>query len=114
MSDALQAAARAAGLLDSDLLQIAKPELTAEAALDDLRLRFPDAFTRMRPANDLTPKARARLLGTIPPRPTPKRLVADMTSAEAAAFEREVTGYDARLMRYAEDRRRLQSDVGEL
>lgn len=60
----LDEAATAAGLKDPDLVKLAKPGLHADAAIADLKKRYPAAF----PA---TPKYR------------------DMTLAQRAAFDKE-------------------------
>lgn len=63
----LEEAARAAKLTDPDLLKIAKPELSAEAAVTDLQKRFPTAFgTKL---------------------PEPLKFYKDMTPAEQKAWK---------------------------
>ena len=44
MPDILTTTAQAAGLTDPDLLKLARPGLTPDAAVKDLRGRFPAAF----------------------------------------------------------------------
>lgn len=63
----LAAAAKAAKLTDQDLLKIARPDLTAEDAVADLKRRYPAGFT-------VEPSKRYR----------------DMTPAEQSAFKRKL------------------------
>lgn len=44
MSQDIESAARKAGLTDMDLLRVARPGLSPEQAVDDLRGRYPSAF----------------------------------------------------------------------
>jgi hypothetical protein len=63
----LEEAARAAKLIDQDLLKIARPDLAAEEAVADLKRRYPTGFT-------VEPVKRYR----------------DMTPAEQSAFKRKI------------------------
>ncbi len=53
----LEQAAKAAGLMDPDLLKIARPDLSATQALADLRQRYPSAFVKR--AIEMAPAERA-------------------------------------------------------
>lgn len=66
MTQNLAEAARAAGIVDLDVLKLARPGAVAAAAIADLKARYPAAFR----ASEQNQKFR------------------DMTLAERAAFER--------------------------
>ena len=76
----LSAAAAAAGLHDSDMLQIARADLPPTEAVRDLAIRFPGAFGSAQPIQ-VEQASRSKRLKQ------PRRLEA-MTQAEREAFIR--------------------------
>ena len=55
MPDTLSEAANAAGLLDPDLLKLARTDVPPREAMAELQGKFPDAFKPQKHARDMTP-----------------------------------------------------------
>ena len=92
MSD-LQTEAKAAGVLDPDVLRLARPGLTVVEAVADLQTRFPGAFAVRKHVSQMSAAEVAAfergLSAPVPqgPPPTTKHVDA-MTLDELEAFER--------------------------
>jgi hypothetical protein len=76
----LEQAARAAGLSDSDLLTLTKPDFSPQEAVADLRRRFPMAFT---PSASTGPEWSRPIS-----RPVPSKPIAEMSPQEVDEFQR--------------------------